>query len=137
MAQVRSFEDLECWKAGKELRIFVSQITKTFPAGEKYALISQMNRAARPVTNNIAEGYGRFHFQENIQFCRQSRGSLTELLDDLLIAHEENYISDEVLKEGRALVSKCLATLNGYINYLTEAKGRYSKVETVQTTTNR
>jgi len=127
VAQLRSFEDLECWKAGRELRVFVSQTTKSFPTGEKYALVSQMNRAARSVTNNIAEGYGRYHFQENIQFCRQSRGSLTELLDDFIIAHEENYISDEDLTEGRNLIGKCLAILNGYINYLTDAKSRSAK----------
>jgi four helix bundle protein len=58
---------------------------KKLPTEEKYNVISQMRRAALSVTNNIAEGHGRYHFQENIQFLRQSRGSLDELLDDLTL----------------------------------------------------
>ncbi|WP_232825708.1 four helix bundle protein [Algoriphagus litoralis] len=51
---------------------------KKFPAEEKFALSLQIRKSSRSITNNIAEGYGRFFYQENIQFCRISRGSLTE-----------------------------------------------------------
>lgn len=72
-----SFETLEVWKQARDLRIELSSIISSFPDIEKFRLINQIKRAARSVTNNIAEGYGRFHFQEkNIQFCRQARGSL-------------------------------------------------------------
>ena len=81
------------------------------------------------MTNNIAEGYGRFHFQENIQFCRQGRGSLLETLDHLLIAREEEYIDETDLASGRHLIEKTTTILNGYINYLTEAKKKSMKVE--------
>jgi four helix bundle protein len=74
------------------------------------------------VTNNIAEGYGRFNYQENIQFCRISRGSLYEIIDHLIIASEENYISETDLIKLKEQVNKCLAILNGYINYLKKAK---------------
>ena len=122
MASLKSFEELECWKAGKELRVFVSKLTKRFPLDERYALTSQIKRSSRSVTNNIAEGYGRFHFQENIQFCRQGRGSLYETLDHLLIAKEEEYIDEPDLIAGRQLIEKTTTILNGYINYLSEAK---------------
>jgi len=52
-----------------------------------------MRRASRSVNHNIAEGYGRFPFQENIQFCRIARGSLFETLDHGIIALDEGYIS--------------------------------------------
>jgi len=81
-----------------------------------------MRRASRSVTHNIAEGYGRFHFQENIQFCRISRGSLHELLDQFIVALDENYISEEVCTKYKKQVIGCLAILNGYINYLKRAK---------------
>lgn len=64
---------------GRELRNEEKILIKGFLDHEKYELVSQMRRASRSVTHNIAEGYGRFHYQENIQFCRISRGSLHEL----------------------------------------------------------
>jgi four helix bundle protein len=119
---LRSFEDLECWKAATQVRRYVSGLVKEFPDKEKFALSDDMTRAARSVTHNIAEGFGRFHFQENVQFCRQSRGSLDELLDQLITALDEKYITEDEYKRGKVLVDKALALLNGYINYLLRAK---------------
>jgi len=122
MEQIRSFEDLECWKECTDFRKFIRSITKKLPAEEKYELLSQMKRASRSVTNNIAEGYGRFHFKENTQFCRQSRGSLYELKDDLIIALDDEYITKEEFAEGVQKFEKCVLILNGYINYLVKAE---------------
>ncbi len=91
---------------------------------EKFALSSQMKRSSRSVGNNIAEGFGRFHFQENIQFCRMARGSLNETLDHGIIALDENYISEMQLKELRNIHDKTLLILNGYIKYLQTAKNK-------------
>ena len=64
MSSIRSFEDLECWKAARELRIFVSeQIISKFPKEEKFTLTSQLKRSSRSAGDNISEGYGRFHYQ--------------------------------------------------------------------------
>lgn len=81
-----------------------------------------MIRASRSVTNCIAEGFGRYHFQENIQFCRASRGSLNELIDHLLIALEEEYIVSGKHAEIKLDLEHCLKILNGYINYLKRQK---------------
>lgn len=120
--KIRSFEDLECWKSCTELRRYVSKLIKKFPKNEQYELTSQMKRASRSLTHNIAEGYGRFHHQENIQYCRQSRGSLYELIDQFIVAFDEDYITDDELTTGREQINKCLALLNGYIKYLIKAK---------------
>ncbi len=119
---MNSFEELEVWRKGRELRLFVFELTRNFPKEEKYGLVSQVKRSSRSVTNNIAEGFGRFHFQENIQFCRQARGSLTETLDHMIIALDENIISDEELSSFREIYRDCLKLLNGYIAYLSRAK---------------
>jgi len=77
-----------------------------------------MVRSSRSSGNNIAEGYGRFHFQENVQFCRQSRGSLFELIDHILIAEECEYVRHEekdILIEN---IVSAIRLLNGYIKYL-------------------
>ena len=121
MKESRSFEDLNCWKMVREIRKEISSVIKTFPDFEKYELVSQMRRSSRSITHNIAEGYGRFHYQENIQFCRVSRGSLYELIDQLITAQDEKYISEEMFNQLKKNVLDCINVLNGYINYLKKA----------------
>ncbi|MCX7546374.1 four helix bundle protein [Xanthomarina sp. F1114] len=123
MSNFKSFEDLACWKEARNLRLFVSKkIISKLPNNEKFSLIDQIKRSSRSVGNNIAEGYGRFHFQENIQFCRIARGSLFETLDHGIIALDEGYISEENLNELRVIHDKTLLILNGYIKYLKNQK---------------
>jgi four helix bundle protein len=117
-----SFEDLEVYKAARQYRKKIYALLKRLPVEEKYNLASQMRRAATSLTNNIAEGHGRYHYQENNRFLRQSRGSLEELLDDLNICLDEHYFQESeinILKiEGFSLLHK----LNGYIAYLKKRK---------------
>ncbi len=118
MSQIKTFEDLNCWKKANEIRKEISLILKTLPNDEKYGLIPQMRRSSRSVTHNIAEGYGRFHFKENVQFCRIARGSLYELLDQLITTKDELYISEQKYDEIRLLIMDGIKLLNGFINYL-------------------
>ena len=114
----KSFEDLQCWQACREVRIFIINIVKSYPKEEKYSIVDNMKRAARSTTQNIAEGFGRFHYRENMQFCRISRGSLFELIDDLISSKDEGFISKVEYELGRDKIAKALALLNGYISYL-------------------
>lgn len=102
--------------------LFVKKIILKLPKSEQFDLIDNMRRASRSVTRNIAEGFGRFHLQENIQFCRISRGSLHELIDDIITCKQDNCIDAKEYEEGRELIRKAIAILNGYINYLKKAK---------------
>ncbi|RAV99045.1 four helix bundle protein [Pseudochryseolinea flava] len=119
---METFQELDCWKKSALLRRKILKIVQTFPKEERYRLVDQIIRASRSVTANIAEGYGRFHYQEYIQFCRQARGSLYELLDHLIVSHEENFIDEAQLKELKTDIMNCIAVLNGFINYLQKAK---------------
>ena len=121
-----SFEELECWKKGVELRREISDLVKSLPSTEKYSLISQMLRCSRSVTNNIAEGFGRFHYQENAQFCRHSRGSLFELIDHLHICFDEKYIDQTQFEILKSKCLNCIKILNGYIKHLLDAKNNKS-----------
>ncbi len=123
---MNSFQELEVWKSCRDLRVMVWNMVKTLPSEEKYRLTDQMIRSSRSVTTQIAEGFGRFHFQENIQYCRVSRGSLYELIDHLTVALDSKYIDDKVFNEIYEKISHCLKLLNGYINYLIKAKEKSS-----------
>jgi len=127
---MKTFEDLDCWKKITAFRRGLAELVKGFPAEEKYRLTDQIVRAARSATSNIAEGYGRFHYQENIQYCRQTRGSLYELIEHLIVAKDEGYISAEELIRLKGEIASCLAVLNGYINYLRNAKMKNTKEPT-------
>ena len=115
-------EDLNVWIKCRELKNKLSKVARELPAEEKYRLTDQLIRASRSITNNIAEGYGRFHFQENIQFLRQSRGSLYECKDHLYCALDDGYISMEKFNLLKEECSICLKILNGYIKYLKDRK---------------
>jgi len=84
------FEELEVYRAARELRKKMYGVARRLPGIEKYGLASQMRRAAVSLTNNIAEGHGRYHDLDNIRFLLQSGGSLVELLGDLNICLDED-----------------------------------------------
>ncbi len=115
---VRTFEDLTCWKSGREFRKEIYKISEKFPKEEQYHLTAQIRDAAVSITANLAEGFGRYHYQENIQCCRISRGSTNEVLDHLYTALDEKYISkkdfDRLYKQGREVER----AINGYIGFL-------------------
>ena len=114
----RGFKDLNCWREGRELRKMISDLCKSLPDNEKFLLTSQMIRASRSITANIAEGYGRFTYTDTRHFFIQARGSVTEVLDHVILAQDEGYVSVEMaarLEEKAEIVFKLI---NGYIAYL-------------------
>lgn len=112
---VRDFTDLDVWKLGRELRKTIYAITRRFPSDEKHALTDQLRRAALSVTANVAEGFGRFSYRENVQFCRHARGSAFELRDHLTSAFDAAYISSQEWKDLDAAAQRVIQVLNGYI----------------------
>lgn len=123
----KSFEELETYKMAREFRKKIYGLAKKLPKHEEYNLAGQMRRASTSLTNNIAEGHGRYHYQENIQFCRQSRGSLAELVDDINICIDEGYFPDDDLRQLKEEANKVLRYLNGYIAHLKRVKHEKEK----------
>lgn len=124
---IRTFEDLECWKACRDLRNFVRRkIVPVLPKEEIFRLTDQLIRSARSTTANIAEGYGRYHYLDNAKFTSNSRGSCWEVLDHLITANDERLISDDLIHEGRELVNRAVKLINGYITYLQRASKNQS-----------
>jgi four helix bundle protein len=118
----RSFEDLEVYKAGREFRKAMYQVAKRLPEFEKFGLASQIRRAAVSLTNNLAESHGRFHFLDQIKFTLISRGSLEELMDDLNICADENYLSLSQVEKLKTEGWHVLKLMNGYLRYLRDRK---------------
>ena len=112
---VRDFKDLEVWKTARQLRRELYDMAKGLPDIEKFSLASQIRRAAVSVTANIAEGYGRFGYQENAQMCRQARGSLYELRDHLTTCVDEGYLDPAKGERLDALIQSVTRLLNGYL----------------------
>lgn len=118
----RTFRDLNCWGACRELRLFIAkECLPVLPRDEKYRWGDQCIRAARSTTANIAEGYGRFHYLDNARFCSHARGSVYEVFDHLITAHDEKLVPASTITEGENLVEHAARLLNGYISYLHRA----------------
>ena len=97
--KIQSFTDLNAWKEGYKLAVLIYQITKNFPKEEIYSLTNQMRRAAISIYSNIAEGFGRFGYKEKIQFYYIAQGSIIELKNQILLARDIGYLSEEQLDE--------------------------------------
>ena len=113
--QIRDFKALEVWQTARQLRREIYSLAKNLPDVEKFGLASQIRRAAVSVTANIAEGYGRFGYQENVQMCRQARGSLYELRDHLTTCVDEGYLGVADAKRLDALIQSVTRLFNGYL----------------------
>ncbi len=122
-------DDFELYKEAREFRRQIYRLLKTLPSEERYALGAQMRRAAISVSNNIAEGHGRWYYQENIRFCRISRGSVGELIDDLSVCADEAYAKPEILDPLKEDAQKLIARINSYIAYLRRSKQGRSEAE--------
>jgi four helix bundle protein len=119
----QDFTSLNAWRKTRKVKLFFyDSILVQLPKEEKYDLGSQIRKAAISVTANISEGYGRFHYQEGIQFYRVSRGSLYELKDHLISCYDLNYVNKQVLNDGLELIEATKKILNGYIRFVKKQK---------------
>ncbi len=118
----KDFRDLEVWQHCRELRRDIETLGKTLPKDEQFRLRDQMIRAGRSVTANLAEGFGRYHYQESIQHMRMARGSIYELLDHLVVAVDNNYLGTDDFATYEQRIESALKPLNGYVRYLRTRK---------------
>lgn len=120
---IKSLETLETWKKSKEfsLRIY-REALPLLPSEEKWNLNQQLRRSSLSIPSNIAEGYGRFYYQDNIWFCYIARGSLEETLSHLVIAHEMNFTPKTLFYSLEQDGEKLTQLINGYIGYLKRSK---------------
>ncbi len=118
----RTFEDLEAYQAARKFRRRMYALTRQLPGFEKFELASQIRRAAVSLTNNIAEGHGRYHYADQVRFLLGARGSLQELIDDLNVCEDESYLKIDEIAELKSEGWRILGLINGYLRYLRDRK---------------
>jgi four helix bundle protein len=117
-----TFEDLEIYQVAREFRKAMYGVARRLPEIEKFGLTSQMRRAAFSLTNNIAEGPGRYHYLDHITFTLQSRGSLGKLINDLNACEDENYLPAAEVSDLKEQGWRVRQLIDGYVRYLRQQK---------------
>jgi len=112
---IKDFTDLVAWQVARELRKAIYEITRKMPPEEKYVLVAQIRRAAISITANLAEGFGRFSYQEHVQFCRNARGSAFEVRDHLIALLDEGFLSQTEWRNFDKHAQRAIQLVNGYI----------------------
>jgi len=105
------------------LAIWAYEATKSFPANERFGLVSQMRRAAISIASNIAEGTSRKTAKDQAHFSTIAYSSTVELLNDLIITHELSFLSTEQYEQGRAIIEKQTLLISGLRN--SQQKSKY------------
>lgn len=96
---MKRFKDLIVYKNSKELVIFVYRMLELFPETEKFALCNQMRRSVVSIPSNIAEGMGRLSDKDQAHFLNIAYGSLMEVYAQADIAHELQYIDNNMFNQ--------------------------------------
>ena len=112
------FEELELWKKVREFKKDIRKLSAQFPPEEKFRLTDQIIRSSRSINSLVAEGHGRFTYPDQIHYCIQARGSLTETINHLIDAFDESYITTEQLTIYKQQGKEIERLLNGYLIFL-------------------
>ncbi len=112
---IKSLEDLKVWQKARGFNKKIYDLTSTFPSIERTNLTIQLRRASSSVCANIAEGFGRYHFQESMQFYRTARGSLSEIKSHLLLSLDQGYLTKSELDKLFLNIDEIAKMLNGLI----------------------
>jgi four helix bundle protein len=119
----KGLETLQVWQLAINFSTMIClEIIPGFPVQEKWALVDQLRRSAQSVPANIAEGYGRYYYQDSVRFCYIARGSLEEVFSHITLAHRLGYLKDETYSKLNDKVHDLRRMLNGYINFLKKSK---------------
>jgi four helix bundle protein len=119
----RGLHSLQVWNRALNLAVAITnQVLPLLPAEEKWSLAFQLRRSTQSIPANIAEGYGRYYYQEGIRFCYIARGSLEETYSHLTLAHQLGYISADLHSSLSEEIQDVQRMLNGYISFLKRSK---------------
>jgi len=118
----KGFEDLKAWQLAHQFMLRVHKLSQKFPPEERYDLFQQIRKASKSIANNIAEGYGRYHYLDSLRFYYIARGSLNEALSELIQARDLHYIAPDEFNDAYPVGREAERALNGYIVYVQRQK---------------
>lgn len=107
-----SYKELIVWQKAMDMTVEVYELTELFPSQERYALTSQLTRAAASVPANIAEGSGRGSVKDYANFLAIARGSLMETETFLLLAVRLHYLNEQQIQKTLAVINEEERMLN-------------------------
>lgn len=122
MAKEYSFEKLTVWQDSRKLVAINYKLTKLFPSDELFGLTNQMRRASISISSNIAEGSGKTTKADQTNFYKIAYSSMMELLNQLIISKDLDYINDGTLSNIRELIDSIASKLSGLRNSLNTSK---------------
>jgi four helix bundle protein len=108
-------DELNVYKLSMEMAERIWVIVVKWDYFSKDTVGKQLVRAADSIAANLSEGFGRYHFKENTNFCYYSRGSLSETRTWLTKAHNRKLISDEAFELFDNEINNIGIKLNNYI----------------------
>jgi four helix bundle protein len=127
----QGLESLEIWRKAVDYAVDICQnVIPLFPQEEKWALSSQLRRSVQSIPFNIAEGYGRYNFQETIHFCYIARGSMAETKTHLVLAFRMGYIQEVVYSKYLDQLTDLGKMTHGFITHLRKQKTNNALKET-------
>jgi len=109
---------IKAWELSDKLVLLIYKVTRSFPKGEIYGLVSQMRRAAVSVPANIVEGAQRRYLKEYLQFLYTAKSSLAEVEYYIYLSHKLKYVTDREYEELSTLEAEGARTLQGLIRWL-------------------
>ncbi|MCZ8353624.1 MAG: four helix bundle protein [Cyclobacteriaceae bacterium] len=117
MGNIITYQDLDVWQQNRILVKMVYQHSQVFPKEEQFGLTQQIRKSAISIPSNIAEGCGRNHTKDSLQFFYIARGSIYELETQLILANDLNYLKEDSYDLLKEQIIRCKKLLNGFINY--------------------
>ena len=120
---ISGLEKLDVWRKARDFAVRVhKELLPILPIEEKYGLSQQIRRSSQSIPANIAEGRGRFYFQENVRFCYIARGSLEETLSHIVYVNKVGYIPETLYKSLALDGENVNRLINGCIGFLKKSK---------------
>ena len=123
MTDEKGFEGLKVWQKAHQLMLDIhTKLIPVLPKDEKWGLCDQIRRSSKSIGANIAEGYGRHYYMDNVRFCYNARGSLDETVNHIRDSFDLKHCPDDLYRDLRARAEEVRKMLNGYISWLKTQK---------------
>jgi four helix bundle protein len=123
--RISGLEKLDVWCKARDFAVRIyREVIPSLPPEEKWVLNQQLRRSSQSIPANIAEGHGRFYFQDNVRFCYIDRGSLEETLSHIVYANKVGYLPDVLYKSLANDGENLNRLIDGYIGFLKRSKQR-------------